>query len=269
MNAIPVKVTCLLASPLCGEAPYLDALLEFSSARHARAYEESRSDRHGGYSQWREKIQPGGSKCGTPSALTRAMPAPRAGALPISIVRRDVCGVPVPLCSSPIIAECEEQVEYIHSSVRAGELADIVGAGPRNIARGEGKTKSYRVPLRVLPVRQIVWFCMAYGAKKGSRADGSPRHRNPLAQMRMNLRDVYAVGQRRDIGYGRVAQWIVEEAPADYSWFAPCDGGQMLMRPLPAGAEIPADLRGYRRCFGAACAPYWHPERYIQIIMPC
>ena len=70
-------------------------------------------------------------------------------------------------------------------------------------------------------------------------------------------------------GYGVVREWTVERIDADLSWFAPSEVGPVLMRPLPVGPWLPDNLTGARRDFGACVPPYWHPERYGEIVVPC
>jgi hypothetical protein len=41
------------------------------------------------------------------------------------------------------------------------------------------------------------------------------------------------------------------------------------MRTLPAGPWLPPDLIDFRPDFGAAVPPYWHPDRYTEIVVPC
>ena len=46
-----------------------------------------------------------------------------------------------------------------------------------------------------------------------------------------------------------------------------------IMRTLPAEIDdtlfLPKNLVGFRRGFGACTAPFWHPDRFTEIVLPC
>jgi hypothetical protein len=86
--------------------------------------------------------------------------------------------------------------------------------------------------------------------------------------MRELLAGVISIGKKISQGHGRVKRWIIEPCDLDLSWFC---GSQLmqLMRPLPWGDWLPADLAGYRRSFGSCVPPYWHPARFMEIVVPC
>jgi len=222
-------VRARLAAPLAGDAPHLDALLEWAmSLHHPRA-------------------EPG-------YKVDRRLAAPPAGAIPIPLARRDVAGWPIPLCSSPIVGVNDaEAVEHYAKRIDP-DRAGLLAPDARTVmATTNTWTKSYRLPLRVRLVSEVAWF--AVGNRKSI-----------LGLLR---RDVHAIGKKVSIGYGRVREWIVDRVDADLSWFAPTEYGTLLMRPLPAEMELPGDLIGHRPDFGACCPPYWHPDRYGEIVTPC
>ena len=227
-EAIPLLVTARLASPLAGEPPALEALLEWAMSLH------------------HPKAEPG-------YKVDRRFACPPPGAIPIPVRRRDVGGWPVALCSAAIIPAADSDGhEHIAKRIDVAHAGLLAGPERRVVATTNSWTKSYRLPLRVRRVACVRWF--AVGVR-----------REVLATLR---RHVHAVGKKVADGYGRVAGWEVEAAPADYSWFAPTDRGPLLMRPLPAGPWLPAGLVGARADFGACVPPLWHPERHCDIVVP-
>lgn len=232
MSHRPLLVTAHLASPLAGEAPRLDALLEWSLAPfHDHAFPAP----DGGHFR-----------------LTRAGPAPPQGAFPIGLTGRQLGPWRVYKCSAPIMPACHETVEHVGKRIVV-EHAGLLAPNERKVVSTTNSwTKSYRLPLRVRAVSLVRWACV------GDR-------RTILKAMR----DVKAVGKKVADGYGRVAKWEAEESDVDLSWFAPHDSGTLLMRVLPLGDWLPQDLLGARRSFGACTPPYWHPERATEIVEPC
>lgn len=220
------KVTAVLSSPLAGDAPYLDALLEFEMAqRHGKAYK-----------------------------ITRDQPAPPVGDIHLPLLRGDVGGVNgIPRCSAPIIAP--ENVRHEHFAKRIGvENAALLREDQRLVvATGNSWTKSYRLPLKISNVDRIVWFV------------GGSKRRN----LKSSLKTVTSVGKKRSQGYGRVAAWEFDEIEPDHSWFAPSEHGTLLMRALPWCEDLPKDLIGFKRWFGACCPPMWHPDRMMEVVVPC
>jgi hypothetical protein len=226
-------VTCRLASPLAGSPPALDALLESA------------------LSLYHPKAEPG-------YKIDRAGLCPPPGTVPIPLLRRGVRGHdgrlwPVAACSDPILPVAEaECVEHVAKRIGVEDAGLLSPAARVVVSTSNSWTKSYRLPLRVRRVECIRWF-----------ASGNRRETLKV------LRRIHAVGKKIADGYGRVAAWEVEEVAEDRSWFARSEAGLVLMRTLPAGDYLPADLLGSRADFGAAVPPLWHPERYTEIITPC
>ena len=224
-----LKVSARLGSPLCGDPPHLDALLELALA-HAQ---------------------------GMPTyEIDRSRPCPPVAQIGIPLVRRWINGSLVSCCSSPILSEMEcERVEHVNTRFPL-EHSPRLSEGERTIvATSNAQFKSYRLPLRIRNVSQIAWFALS-----GDR-------RRLLRVLQRNIR---SLGKKRSVGYGRVTAWEVDEVSADWSWFATDqDGTQVLMRPLPLGVELPESLTGCRQDFGGCQPPYWHPDRYQEIVVPC
>ena len=242
-------VTARLASPLAGEAPQLDALLEYL------------------LSLYHHKGEPG-------YKIDRALPAPPQSQIPIPIPRKTVfqkvlkwsetedgffgwvertATWEVARCSDPIYPEpTSEGREYVNKRL-ATENAGLLAPASRTVVSTTNTwTKSYRIPLRIRRVPCVRWFATG--------------HRRQLLCL---LRRCPAIGKKVSVGYGRIAEWTVERIDRDYTWFAPWpEHGTVLMRTLPAGDWLPADLIGTRGDFGAACPPYWHQERWCKIVRP-
>jgi len=114
-------------------------------------------------------------------------------------------------------------------------------------------TKSYRLPLRVRRVDRVVWLCV------GNRRE-----------ILKSLRYVPAIGKKIAHGYGIVKEWECEVVGEPPHTFWPWWIDDVLMRPLPLNWEnLPRGLHGAKRDFGACNDPYWHPDRYREIIVPC
>lgn len=183
--------------------------------------------------------------------IDRSMPAPPQDKGCIPIVREWVGDWYVSRSSSPILEECVETVDHYNRRTPV-EHARLLREDRRLVVpTGNSWTKSYRFPLRVRNVSRVVWFCVC----------------NPAA-LRHVLFRITNLGKKVSQGYGIVGKWEVEHTKEDWSWFAPADGNRLLMRPIPL--EMNAhDVVGGRRDFGACVPPYWHPERYGDIVVPC
>lgn len=225
------RVECTLSSPIAGEIPMLDALLEFEMAQ-----------RHG-----------------LANRMTRDMPCLPAGAIHIPCLRGSIGGVQsIPRCSSPIVSYSEVRQEHFAKRL-AVEHAGLLSESSRGVvAMGNSTYKSYRLPLKLTHAAKVVWFVS--GAKR----------RNLLSL----LDSVKSIGKKRSCGYGRVVDWEAYEIEKDLSWFAEVDGGDgvsgasILMRPLPYCRELPVNLVGFRRAFAGVVAPYWHPDRQMEVVVP-
>jgi hypothetical protein len=244
---MPVKITCELASPLAGDAPMLDALVEWVMSIHMISVMKSSGGHH-------HLVEPRG----------RGQPVSEPGRIPIPICREVIDGLPIPLCSSPILGPVySDGVEHVGKAL-ALEWSHLLAPSERKIVSTTGGwTKSYRLPLRIRSVERIVWFAAV-------KACAAPSDRNRyLRELRKLLRHAYSIGKKTADGYGRVAIWRVEEWSDDWSWFASSDVGPVLMRPLPASARLPLGLLGYRPDFCAVTPPYWQRDFWKTAVSPC
>lgn len=252
---ISIKVTVWLSAPLAGDPPHLDALCEWFMAQHAVSIEWTLPLR--GNESRHLEIQ---------ASPHRGLPAPLAGAIPIPIDRvrvSDTCSIA--RCSAPIFRTEYEYVERWAKRLDSNAFLPLLGEdGPQSVDHRAGQTKAYFVPLRLRIVERVVWFCVAHGDRKGTGKSA----RSPEATLRRILREIPAIGKKIAFGYGRVARWEMERVAEDWSWFAPSRAGPVLMRSLPVEL-VPAGTVGSRQSYGACCPPYWHPERYGEIMEPC
>lgn len=184
--------------------------------------------------------------------IDRSGPAPPQAEIPIPIARRSLGPWQIAMCSDPIYGLAPESVEHVAKRVGVENAAMLDPSSRVVVATTNSWTKSHRLPLRMRLVERVAWFAVGY--------------RRELLKV---LRRVEFLGKKRSIGNGRVAGWSVERCELDCSWFAPSDRGPVLMATLPAGDWLPAGLAGYRNGFGGCCPPYWHPERYTEIVVPC
>lgn len=227
----PLKVTCDLATPIAGDVPMLDAMLEWCMSRHV----------------------------GRGLGLSHGAGADRRpyepGIIPIPVARRRVAGFawPVPLATSPIYVAREGGDWHDHIARQFGAHASSLAA-PGTVATTNGEFKSYRLPLRRRDVGTVAWLCV--GDRK---------------EVRRLLRDVPSIGKKVSIGCGRVAAWTVEfwDGDEDDCWFARAPAGPVLMRPLPATMPLPPSLLGARASFGGVVPPYWSAEHFAEGVFPC
>lgn len=235
----PLRVTAWLTSPLAGEPPQLDALLEWALAPFQEDFQAKQSQ-------------------GLPhSRIDRRLPAPPMGTIAIPIMRVHVGKWLVACCSDPILPTPDkETVEHVTKRL-AVEYAGLLAPSERKVvAMTNTHLKSYRLPLRVRRVECVRWF-----------ASGNRR------SLKKALKDVHAIGKKVADGYGRIREWTIEDIAEDYTWFAKCAEGTVLMRTLPLSIGptpwLPTDLIGYRKHFGSCCCPFWHPSRFTEIVQPC
>jgi len=134
------KVTAMLASPLAGEAPALDAILEYELA-HRLGYLHSKK-------------------------LTRAVPLSEIQRPPIPVSRYDAMGRPVYRCSDPILGPVlAEWKEYQNKRLDLNMSLLVDPAQRKKLLVASGPYKMRHAPLRVRLVESISWFI------RGDRAE--------------------------------------------------------------------------------------------------
>lgn len=228
----PIKITAHMDGAICGELPMLDSLLEWVMSFHMSSISVTCS---------RHPLQ---VRC-------RGQDIQTLGTIPIGIERRQMGGLPIPRCSSPIAPEPEwDDLSWYHK--RWSEGRDLLRSDRRVVLNQTGGAlKAYRLPLRIRLVSKIVWF--AYGSQY---------------EVRRRLRTVLYLGKKTSFGYGRVKEWVVEPVEEDFSWTAECGDKLVLMRPIPLTKDLPSNLRGYRLDYGSPCPPYWRKSSYCDMLVP-
>lgn len=223
------KVSCYLLSPLCGDPPMIDALMEYELAlrlgmKHARK-------------------------------LTRNIPLSKIERPPIPLAKRTLCGFDIYCSSAPILGNVyAEYTERQSKRFDTDICAQLLDEKSRNkkLLTSSGPYKSRFVPKRVRVIDAVHWFV------RGDRE-------------RMNnlLRRIVSIGSCRSYGYGSIDRWEYEEQESDFSIFAKHHGKNVLMKILPIAAAKSEMATGYRHSYGGAHPPYWHPETYMEIAVPC
>lgn len=129
-----LKITAWLSSPIAGDIPFLDAILEYEMAQRS----------------------------GLAFKIQRHQPAPEYGEVHIPMLRRRIGGLLVPCCSAPICAPQREAVEHFAKRL-AVEHAGLLREDRRLVvATGNSTFKSYRLPLHLRACDRIVWFSVAH-----------------------------------------------------------------------------------------------------------
>lgn len=185
--------------------------------------------------------------------LTRDIPLSQIENPPIPLAKRTIGNNDIYCCSSPIIPEPKaEWVERISKRIDTDEIALLLSPEHRkSLLVASGPYKMRYVPERIRLIDRVCWFVR-----------GDKKEINKL------LKSVYALGKHRNIGYGQISEWAYEEIENDYSITAMQHGKPVLMKIIPFGSAC-QNMTGYKRTFGAPFMPYWHPENYMEIAVPC
>lgn len=221
-------VKCELMSPMCGDAPMIDSLLEYELAMRL------------GYKQSRK--------------LTRNTPLAEIERPPIPLAQRTINGRDFYCSSNPIIGNVlteytEKQSKRFDTDLCATLLDE---KSRKKLLTSSGPYKARYAPKHVKLIDGISWFV------RGDRK-----------QINKLLKKVVALGHGRSYGYGQVSGWEYEEQGDDHSIFSEQDGKKILMKTLPIDAVKKSGATGFRHSFGGAFPPYWHPEAFMEIGIPC
>lgn len=193
-------------------------------------------------------------RAGISGKIDRRSPVPDYGSVPVPIAMGRIGGMLVARCTSPILSPHDEYTEHFAKRLDVSRSIMVEEPKRRIVSTGSGALKAYRLPLRLRDASRIVWFAVA--------------RRKSVFRL---VRSIKSIGHKRSQGFGKVSRWDVERCDevGDVTWFAKSDSGQVLMRPLPLCSELPADMVGAARDFGAVQPPYWHPDRNIERVVPC
>lgn len=221
------KITAHLVSPLAGDPPKLDALLEYQLAARMGMLHAKKLTRD---------IQL--------SSITRP---------PIPVAQKTLNGMDVYCISDPILPKpAEEWVEHGNKRFDSAKLAlALAPEWRKNLLVASGPYKMRHAPIRVRLVDRIVWFARC-GRKETNKL----------------LKKTTALGYKTAHGYGWLGGWEFEETDEDHSVFALCRGKRVLMRTVPMGDHLQG-VTGFKHSFGSFAPPYWHPERFAEVAVPC
>ncbi len=126
-----LRVTAVLSSPLCGEAPMLDGVLEYEVA----------------------VLQ------GLANRLRKDIPLPEESGLELPVARKTFGGCAIYRCSSPIVDTRHEGREFVTKRLAVEHAGDLHPSQRLSVAVGNSTFKSYRLPLKVTRPSEVVWFC--------------------------------------------------------------------------------------------------------------
>lgn len=221
-------IKCNLASPLCGDPPMIDALLEYELACRL------------GYKMAKK--------------LTRMVPLSEIEHPPIPIAKRTLNEIDFYCTSDPILGNVfsdytERQSKHFDTDICALLLDD---KNKKNLLTSSGPYKSRFVPIRVRVVDSVQWFV---------RGDRKEIHKL--------LKKIVSIGKNRAYGYGRIASWEYIETEENFSIFAKDGESLVLMKTLPIDIINDNKAVGFRHSFGGAFPPYWHPDTFREIGIPC
>lgn len=132
-----LRVVARMSSPIAGDPPQLDGLLEDLVSRHMGGDRE-RPHRH------------------------RAAPA--QGAVPIPIVRASVDGWSVARCSSPIMRCVSDRMEHLGKRFPTEDAALLEPSARGVLYRGMGAYRSQRLPIRTRTADSVAW--LAFGDRR-------------------------------------------------------------------------------------------------------
>lgn len=184
--------------------------------------------------------------------LTRSIPLSQIQRPPIPLAQRTIEGVDIYCCSNPIIGSVLAEWNDRQSKRFDTDLvAEILHEKSRKkLLTSSGPYKSRFVPKRVRLIEKICWFV------RGDRK-----------QINKLLKKIIAIGHCRNVGYGKIRNWEFEESEEDYSIFALHQNEKVLMKTLPLNGAKGAT--GYKHSYGGAFPPYWHPDTFMEIAIPC
>lgn len=130
-----LKVTAHLLSPIAGDVPHLDAILENEMAQRS----------------------------GVAAILGPGKAVPPPGAIHIPMLRGAFGDEPhIARCSSPIYRVELEYVERFAKRLDTSYAGLLADDERRVIPVGNGAFKSYRLPLKTQCVASVVWFCRGH-----------------------------------------------------------------------------------------------------------
>lgn len=186
--------------------------------------------------------------------MTRDIPLSEIDRPPIPVAQRSFGELDLYCSSNPILGNVfadytERQSKRFDTDTCALLLTQ---KSRKKLLTSSGPYKSLYLPLRVRVVDSIYWFV------RGDRKE-----------MNKLLKKIVAIGKNRNCGYGRISWWSYEQQEDDHSIFTVHQGKNVVMKTVPISVAQRERATGYRHSFGGAFSPYWHPETFMEIAIPC
>lgn len=148
-------------------------------------------------------------------------------------------------CSSPFYQIESEQIIRYRKRWDYQDRYCAWGKRKAKVNSGEGNTKSYDIPLRLVVTDRVDWFAV-----------GDPE---PISRLLANCTNI---GKKRSQGKGQVSSWNVKEFSCDWSLYR----NGRLTRPFPA--HLMPSIEGYDLFFWGWKPPVWLPQNQIMCCMP-
>lgn len=165
----------------------------------------------------------------------------------LPICKKTIAGVDVFCCSNPIYRIEYEYHEHHAKRFECDKMALMLNEYERkSLLVASGPYKMRFVPIRCMLIPKVVYF-----------------FRGDKIEVRKLLKNIFAIGKYRNIGYGYVKDFEFNETDNDYSIFA----NNILMKNIPFVDD--KTIKGARRSYGSCKPPYWHPDNYMEILEPC
>lgn len=179
--------------------------------------------------------------------LSRSTPLSEIKEIGIPICQKTIQGVDVYQCSNPIYKVEYEYYEHQAKRFECDKMALLLDPHEqKTLLTASGPYKMRFAQVRTLIIPKVIYF-----------------FRGDKYEVRKILKSVLSLGRLRQIGYGRVSHFDIEEVKENYSIFA----GNVLMRTIPYYEDD--DIKGAIKGYGACRPPYWHPENYMEVWEPC
>jgi len=144
-----------------------------------------------------------------------------------------------------------EYIQYWHKRLDQ-YITEKYLDSPRKINTSSAEYKAYRIPVNVMLINRLVWFCV-----------GEPKEIQKL------LSGVKALGKKRSQGFGLIKlnkngdpDWTVEKWADDWSVYGP-EG--KVMRIIPFNGQLKES--GTYRQWGIK-PPYWHRDNQVLAEIP-
>ncbi|EMO53927.1 hypothetical protein [Leptospira noguchii] len=156
--------------------------------------------------------------------------------------------------SNPIVPKPKsEWVEHLQKKFQSDDALLLSTSQRKSIMTTSGPYKARRAPEVIRNIESVKWFL--YGDRHG---------------VRNLLKKITSIGHKRSVGYGKVTEWRYDYVDFQADIFIKNDSGEkILMKTIPLEDAIKHNLTGFRKSFGGWKDPYWHPQNFRDIAIPC